>query len=83
MYKFRHSAGRALTSAKDNLNNQRAAWNKRASCYYLFDSTSRTASQLYEGNLCLSQQETFVKIPFHLDYILVFLDGYILSNMNA
>jgi len=40
--------------AKDNLNHQKTAWNNRDSNYYLFDSKSRTASQLYEMNLCLS-----------------------------
>ena len=40
--------------AKDNMNQQKSAWNKRDSNYYLFDSKSRTASQLYETDLPLS-----------------------------
>ena len=44
----------SLNVAKDNLNQQKSAWNKRDSNYYLFDSKSRTASQLYETDLPLS-----------------------------
>ena len=40
--------------AKDNMSQQKSAWNKRDSNYYLFDSKSRTASQLYETDLPLS-----------------------------
>ena len=44
----------SLNVAKDNMNQQKSAWNKRDSNYYLFDSKSRTASQLYETDLPLS-----------------------------
>lgn len=44
----------ALRVAKDNHSVQKTAWNNRDSNYYLFDSKSKTASQLYEMNLTLS-----------------------------
>ena len=44
----------ALNLTKDNLNQQKTAWNNRDSNYYLFDSKSRTASQLYETEQPLS-----------------------------
>lgn len=44
----------SLSLATDNLKQQRNAWNNRDSNYYLFDSKSRTASQLYETDLPLS-----------------------------
>ena len=47
-------SSQSLASAKDNLNQQKTAWNNRDSNYYLFDSKSRTASQLYETELPLS-----------------------------
>jgi len=47
----------ALTLAKDNHAVQKTAWNNRDSNYYLFDSKSRTASQLYEMNLTFTPQK--------------------------
>ncbi|XP_023344786.1 myosin light chain kinase, smooth muscle [Eurytemora carolleeae] len=52
----RCSQGSSLISTKENLSQQRAAWSSRDSCYYLFDSKSKTASQLYEANVCISPQ---------------------------
>eukprot|EP00090_Calanus_glacialis_P003873 TRINITY_DN12907_c0_g1_i1.p1 TRINITY_DN12907_c0_g1~~TRINITY_DN12907_c0_g1_i1.p1 ORF type:complete len:1505 (+),score=299.61 TRINITY_DN12907_c0_g1_i1:210-4724(+) len=43
-----------LILAKDNHSVQKTAWNNRDSNYYLFDSKSKTASQLYEMNVTLS-----------------------------
>jgi len=44
----------SLLLAKDNHSAQKTAWSNRDSNYYLFDSKSKTASQLYEMNVTLS-----------------------------
>eukprot|EP00092_Neocalanus_flemingeri_P027419 GFUD01029736.1.p1 GENE.GFUD01029736.1~~GFUD01029736.1.p1 ORF type:complete len:1514 (+),score=324.17 GFUD01029736.1:225-4766(+) len=44
----------SLTLAKDNHSVQKTAWNNRDSNYYLFDSKSKTASQLYEMEMTFS-----------------------------
>ena len=44
----------SLPLAKDNHSVQKTAWSNRDSNYYLFDSKSKTASQLYEMNVTLS-----------------------------
>ena len=48
------TAPRTALLPTDNHAAQKSAWNNRDSNYYLFDSKSKTASQLYEMNISLS-----------------------------